>query len=79
MSNSVEYSHKADKIMCVSNALCQMKKPDAKGYLLTDSTYVTFGKGKSVGMENRSMVTRGLGGVGGGGGLTRDSLREAGG
>ena len=33
-------------------------KPDLKGYILYDSIYVAFWKGKTLGIENKSVVVK---------------------
>lgn len=35
--------------MYISNTLYKVKKPDSKGYLLSDSIYITFWEGQNVG------------------------------
>lgn len=34
------------------------KKPDQKGYILHDSTYMTSGKGKTIEMKNKLIISR---------------------
>ena len=43
----------------ILNILPKWLKPGSKGYILCDSIYMTFQKDKTIGTENRSVVTSG--------------------